>query len=87
MTVVHDSPMPTHTKRKDLARILRAVLRLVETDVRELADSVVEIDHRTAEQDRRIDALENIVIYHAQAIGAEVGTQRRLTAHAHSRKV
>lgn len=54
--------MPTHTKRKDLARILRAVLRLVENDVRELADAVVEIDHKTADTRANVARLEEATL-------------------------
>lgn len=35
--------------KAETARLLRAVLRLVEDDVRELADCVVEIDEREAD--------------------------------------
>lgn len=34
--------------KAETARLLRAVLRLIETDVRELSDAVVEIDEREA---------------------------------------
>lgn len=34
--------------KRETARLLRAVLRLIEDDLREVADSVVEIDQREA---------------------------------------
>lgn len=34
--------------KRETARLLRGVLRLIEADVREIADSVVEIDEREA---------------------------------------
>lgn len=49
--------------KRETARLLRAVLRLIETDVRELSDTVVEIDEREAEHSAslrtRLDAIEH----------------------------
>lgn len=41
-------------KKKELRRVLRAVVRLLERDIRDIADQVVEIDHREAEHWQRI---------------------------------
>lgn len=41
-------------KKKELRRVLRGVLNLLENDLHEIADSVVEIDHREADHWRKI---------------------------------
>jgi hypothetical protein len=38
--------------KRETARLLRAVLRLIEDDVRDISDAVVEIDQREAEHYR-----------------------------------
>lgn len=68
--------------KAETARLLRAVLRLIEDDVREIADSVVEIDERSASHHARITDLENRLQVHM-----DVSLPHLRAADNHSRKV
>lgn len=66
-------------KRKELARVLRAVVRLMENDLHELSDSVAGIDDRTAEyrvlNEKRYDLLIERHFEHGRRIDSLEGSE------------
>ena len=75
--------------KRQTARLLRGVIRLIEDDLRECADSVVEIDEREAAHYRdtleRLDACEAWIGTLAQRAGYTLPVLRPTSIH--SRKV
>lgn len=63
-------PVRSCVVKSETARLLRAVLRLVEDDVKAVADSVVEIDEREAAHYRmhedRLRLLEDVLVIERQ---------------------